>query len=209
MRMELERYRRLHVTYDELCVAAAFLEIPCIYGASSRWMKLGQDSLHTKVTRITAGLERKGLVMTELGGTVRMSKWLHQLVDCMGRAERVGRVGYTTLDGERQLYLYRKGEMLAFLEGDGRGGCYLGSVRSAEQLQEVLKEIPEAVGPSKKQMDLFSMETEEWMSGLVFEKQGMFYEPILDFGWKESGDPSVSLTDRWKQLCQCLEVVRG
>ena len=206
MRMELERYRRLHVTYDELCVAAAFLEIPCIYGASSRWMKQGQDSLHAKVTRVTGGLERRGLLMTELGGNVRMSRRLYQLVGCMGRAERVGRVGYTTPEGERQLYLYRKGETLAFLEGDGRGGCYLGSVGSAEQLQ---KEIPEAVGPSQKQTDLFSMETEEWMSGLVFEKQGTFYEPILDFGWKESGDPTVRLGERWKQLCQCLEVVRA
>ena len=209
MRMELERYRRLHVTYDELCVAAAFLEIPCIYGASARWMKLGQDSLHTKVTRIAAGLERRGLLLTELGGNVRMSKRLYQMVSCMGRAERVCRVGYTTPEGERQLYLYRKGETLAFLEGDGRGGCYLGTVKSAEHLQQVLQEIPEAVGPSKKQTDLFSMETEEWMSGLVFEKQGAFYDPILDFGWKESGDPAIQLPDRWKQLCQCLEVIRA
>lgn len=209
MRIELERYRRLHVTYDELCVAAAFLEIPCIYGASSHWMKLGQESLHTKVTRVTAGLERRGLLLTELGGNVRMSKRLYQLVSCMGQAERVARVGYTTPEGERQLYLYRKGETLAFLEGDGRGGCHLGSIKSAEQLQQVLKEIPEAVGPSKKQTDLFSMETEEWMSGLVFEKQGTFYDPILDFGWKESGDPAIQLGDRWKQLCQCLEVVRA
>ena len=207
--MELERYRRLHVTYDELCVAAAFLEIPCIYGASSRWMKQGQDSLHAKVTRITSGLERRGLLLTELGGNVRMSKRLYKLVGCMGRAERMARVGYTTSEGERQLYLYRKGETLAFLEGDGRGGCYLGSVKTAEQLKQLLKEVPEATGSTKKQTDLFSLDTEEWMSGLVFEKQGTFYDPILDFGWKESGDPAIQLTDFWDQLCQCLEVVRA
>ena len=76
-------------------------------------------------------------------------------------------------------------------------------------IANLLKEIPEAVGPLKKQTDLFSMETEEWMSGLVFERQGAFYDPILDFGWKESGDPAVQLSDPWKQLCQCLEVARG
>ena len=85
----------------------------------------------------------------------------------------------------------------------------MGSIKTTEQLQQVLKEIPEAVGPLEKPTDLFSMETEEWMSGLVFEKQGTFYDPILDFGWKESGDPAIQLPDRWEQLCQCLEVVRA
>ena len=206
MRMELERYRRLHVTYDELCVAAAFLEIPCIYGAAARWMKQGQESLHSKVTRVAAGLERRGLLLTELGGTVRMSRRLHKLVTCMGRAERMGRVGYTTPEGERQLYLYRKGDTLAFLEGDGRGGCYLGSVKDLTQLEAALREIPVAGGAAAKSMDLFSLGTEEWMSALVFEKRGAFYDPIVDFGWKESDDPSVDLADQWKQLCRSLEV---
>lgn len=207
MRMELEQYRRLHVTYDELCVAAAFLEIPCIYGASSHWMKSGQDSLYAKVTSTAVTLERKGLLMTGLAGEVTMNRHLYRMVNCMGKAERVCRVGFTTFDGERQLYLYRKGDLLTFLEGDGRGGCYLGTIGSLEQLYQALKEIPEAVGSLKKQIDLFSMDTEEWMSGLVFEKRGVFYDPILDFGWKESGDPTVQLPHRWKQLCQCLEVV--
>lgn len=206
MKMELERYRRLHVTYDELCVAAAFLEIPCIYGVSSRWMKQGQDSLHAKVTRIAAGLERRGLLLTELGGTVRMSRRLHKLVTCMGQAQRMGRIGYTTPQGERQLYLYRKGEVLAFLEGDGRGGCYLGSVKTTQQLEQALVEIPEATGPSDQSRDLFSLETEEWMSALVFEKKGVFYDPILDFGWKQSGEPMADLPSLWKQLCRCMEV---
>lgn len=204
--MELERYRRLHVTYDELCVAAAFLEIPCIYGASARWMKQGQESLYSKVTRVAAGLERRGLLLTELGGTVRMSRRLHKLLTCMGHAQRMGRVGYTTPEGERQLYLYRREDTLAFLEGDGRGGCYLGSVKNMDQLEEALREIPVAAGASAKPVDLFSLDSEEWMSALVFEKRGTFYDPIVDFGWKESGDPAVDLADQWRQLCRSLEV---
>ncbi len=209
MRMELESYRRLHVTYDELCVAAAFLEIPCIYGVSTRWMKLGQESLHSKVMRIKDGLELRGLLLAELGGTVRMSRQLYDLVSCMGYAQRMARIGYTTSKGERQLYLYRRGELLVFLEGDGWGGCHLGCIESAAQLEQALREIPKATGKLSRQWDLFSMETEEWMSVLVFERRGAFYDPILDFGWKESGDPAVSLAEQWKQLCRCLEVAEA
>lgn len=207
MKLQLEPYRRLRLNYDELCVAAAFLEIPCIYGVPSRIMKADEGSLHEKATRIVSGMELKGFILVELTGTVRMDRQLYQLVDCLGRAERVCRVGYTTSAGERHLYLYRKGNVMAFLERDGHNSCYLGRLGSAEQLQQMLAEVPQATGPAKQQ-DLFFGNTQEWMSGLVFEKKGTFYDLILDFGWKESDDPSTSLTDLWQKLCRCLEVAQ-
>lgn len=209
MRMDLERYRRLHLSYDELCVAAAFLELPCIYGVSDRWMKQGKNSLYSKVVQITNGLERRGLILTELGGTVRMSKKLHKLVTCMGQAERMGRIGFSCEGGDRHIYLYQKGQTLAFLEGDGRGGCYIGSLKSVHQLETALQGIPELTAQREQSVgDLFSVDTEEWLGGLLFERRGVFYEPIFDLGWKETGTQGQKPDDLaacWKSLCRCLE----
>ena len=125
MRIELEKYRQIYISVEELCVVAAFLKIPCLYGVSDRWMKSGHENLHTRVMRIASGMEKKGSLQIDISGTVQMETWLYKFVSCMGNADILGRINYESEDGLGKVYLYKKGTELVFLEPDGKGGVIL------------------------------------------------------------------------------------
>lgn len=201
MKIRLEQYRQLHLACDELCVAAAFLEIPCLYGVSDRWVKRGYGSLYSRIMKLTAAMEQNGLLLPEPGGVVRMEPRLYQALRCMGRAERMGRIRYSSREDQGCLYLYQRGDSLIFLEEDGRGGGYLGQLTCAEQLREALTGISGTVTGREKGS---AFVPGDWLGALLFERRGCFYETILDLAWSEDGK-ETNLKTGWERLCRCLD----
>lgn len=173
MDMEIERYRLLRLAQDEICVAAAFLDIAGLYGISDRWIRKG-DGLAARVSNIVAALEQKGLMLAEPGGTVWMEPGLYDVLGCMGKADRVGRLGFPGEGGARWLYLYRDGERAAFLEHEGRGTCFLGFLPSREAMESIWTgSCAEEWGKGER----------AWLGALVFGRFGGCYEPLLDLAW--------------------------
>lgn len=206
MKIGLEQYRQLHLSNDELCVAAAFLELPCLYGVSDRWMKNGKKDLYHKVTDLAAAMEGRGLIMPELGGTVRMEPRLYEALRCMGRAEQVGRIRYSFGMRQGGLYLYRKADTLIVLEEDGKGGSYLGKLASPEELRKSLTGMEHQ---KQKQESEPGLLPPDWLGALLFERRGCFFEPVLDLAWSEDRQKAAAgesdLGDGWERLCRLLE----
>lgn len=186
MDIEIERYRLLRLAQDEICVAAAFLDIVGLYGISGRWIRKG-DSLAAKVSNIVAALEQKGLVLAEPGGTVWMEPGLYDVLCCMGRADRVGRLGFPVEDGARWLYLYRDGERAAFLEHEG-GACWLGFLPSRAAMESIWPD-----GCLRK----WEKGGRAWLGALVFGRPGSCYETLLDLAWTREGQDGKAQEPEW------------
>lgn len=198
MRIELEKYRLEHLPYDELGVLAAFLKLPCVYGVPGRWIKKGYGSLEDRALRIAGELERKGRILAEPGGIVRMDETAYRLITAMGRSERLARVSWGAEDGPERLYLYRFGDGVVTAEQDGRGGCYLGRLSSPEELKNALTGAGEA-----ERIDTAPFgRAKSWLGALAFEKRDSLCRRILDFAWSE--ERGAGLTDGWERLCRVL-----
>ena len=206
MYMEIEQYRLVRLAQDEICVAAAFLDIAGLYGVSARWIQKG-DGLGRRVAHIVTALEQKGMVLPEPGGTVWMEPELYGILGCMSRAQSVGRLGFSIEGCRKRLYLYGDVERTAFLEQDGGGECWLGYLPSDGALewlwtgscQEVEKE-----------------EESDWLGALVFRRFGSCFEPVLDMAWtgegrrrkmpeSEEGTEPESFEQAWSTVCRAFE----
>ena len=196
MNIELEQYRLARLPCDELGVMAAFLKLPCVYGVSGSWIKKGYGSLEERIHVIAGELERKGLILAEPGGVVRMDRTLYELITAMGRPIRLCRVSWGSGNGPVRLYLYRVQEGVIAVEQDGRGGCHLGRISVKEELVRALSEPQEL---SDIQEASFGG-AKSWLGALVFEKKDNFYERILDLAW--SREPG--LADGWDRICRVL-----
>ncbi len=187
----------IHYLYDEMCVAAAFLKIPCIYGvpagslqtqAKKRNNRILQGEiaraeqaaihLQDRVMMLVKQMEKKGLLLVEPGGRVRMEESLYHALNCMGCARRMGYVTVMTSKENRRIYLYYCDGCAVFQEADGKGGA---AVHMAESMEKFL--------------NLWRLQWKDAeqtaMSALLFEKQGTFYEPVLDGAWEEVRDWGV------------------
>lgn len=146
MRIELTPYEICCLSGDELCVAAAFLELPCLYGVPGEWIRKGCEGLKKRITGITADMERRRLLLVEPGGAVRMDEHLYEILNTMGRAGRICRICFGEEGRRSQIYLYRNENRLVCMEPDGRGRCRLGLLPSAEALRKAFLEYPQAGG---------------------------------------------------------------
>lgn len=208
MKIELDSYRSRSLSGDELCVAAAFLHLPCLYGVSGEWIRSSRAGLKDRVTGITAGLENRGILLAEPGGVVRMEAGLHDILGVMGRAGRVGRVCFSRDGGEGRLCLYQDKADLVFMEPDARGSCHLGRLPGIGTLRRGLLEPPKAdAGDGGKGAGdgFLSLDSaEEWLGALVFqEREGRFFERVFDLAWTR--ERAEELTAAWSRLCDALE----
>lgn len=204
MKIELKQFRQLYLTCEELCVAAAFMQVPCLYGVSGRWMKKRQGNLYKKVTQIAKGMERKNLLLPEISGEVHLQENLYDIVKGMADAEHVGRISYSSGEGLGKVFLYQKGEQIVFLEPDGKGSYHVG-VLSPATLETIYSN--KIVGLQKKQE--FEKQSGEWMGVLLFEKRKTFYEPLMDFAWKQNEaetpeEAEAQLADCWECVCRFM-----
>lgn len=193
MKIELGQYRVAHISGDELCVLAAFLKLPCLYGISASWMKRGYLGLEERILRTAAGLEQNGILLTEPGGIVRMDGTLYGLVTDMGRAGRLGRIAYAAGNEQGRLYVYRTAEGFITAEWDGRGNYHLGRLERVEELEAALTGIPgEASSDSLGRI---------WLGALVFERSASLCQRVFDLAWAgEDGN----LEPGWAGLCRAL-----
>lgn len=204
MKIELKQFRQLHLTCEELCVAAAFLQVPCLYGVSGRWMKRRQDNLHKRVIGITKSMERKKLLLPEISGEIHLDETLFKLVTGMNGAEHVGRISYASGNDQGKVFLYRKEKTIVFLEPDGRGNFHAG-ILDAKSLEKVFSNKVSRVQGERA----FEKRIAEWMGVLLFEKRNTFYEPLMDFAWKPENEETpeeaeIQLADCWKSVCRYL-----
>ena len=112
MNKNLGKNEPLRLTDEELCVAAAFMEIPCLYGVSDRFWKRGGGSLKKRVLDVCGSLEFAGWLFVEPGGTVRLRTSLYRALACMGSPEAVARLFAAGAAGMKRACLYRRGEMV-------------------------------------------------------------------------------------------------
>ncbi len=200
MRIQLEKYRSWYLTQEELCVAAAFLDRTCLYGISNQWMYRQEEPLRDRVLRVEKEMEKRGWILPEFDGTVRMEPGLHGLLKTMGEAEKLARIRYDSDSSQGKLYLYQSDTGLAFMQPDLRGGCFLGMIPSMGALVTALEDVPVKDNKNGQTWDLFDQPVDAWISILVFEKQGSFYETVLDGTWIQSGD--TDLPELWNRTCR-------
>ncbi len=159
----------LRLTDEELCAAAAFMEIPCLYGVSDRYWKRGSGSLRKRLLDVCASLELAGFLCVEPGGTVRLRASLYQALACMGSPEAVARLFAAGAAGTRRACLYRREEAVYVRSLDERG-CLLKRAADEEELAGFLG-------------GAFSGEIRA-CGALVLAKAGAFYEKKADLVWK-------------------------
>lgn len=229
MRIELTPYEICCLSGDELCVAAAFLELPCLYGVPGEWIRKGCEGLKKRITGITADMERRRLLLVEPGGAVRMDEHLYEILNTMGRAGRICRICFGEEGRRSQIYLYRNENRMVCMEPDGRGRCRLGLLPSAEALRKAFLEYPQAgrsTDAARTQADNAQgieaqrAETqgtgaqisagngklgEAWMGAVVFEeRENRFFEIIYDMAWRQD-TAQEELSACWSRLCKRLE----
>lgn len=213
MRIELKPYQVCSLTGDELCVAGAFLELPCLYGVPGEWIRRARGGLRSRIVSITSDLERRRILLPEPGGAVRMEERLYEILDTMGRADLICRICFGAGSSRSRIYLYRKEGSLAYMEPDGRGRCLLGQLPSADVLKTSLSECPKAAGNAASgaaagQRALspgFSVPQGEWLGALVFEaREERFFERIYDCAWEQE-TAREELSVCWERLCGILE----
>ena len=194
MKIELGQYRMEHLSGDELCVLAAFLGLPCLYGISAGWMKRGYLGMEERILRTAAALEQRGIILMEPGGMVRMEENLYGLVTDMGRAVRLGRIAYACGKEQGKIYLYQTDTGLVTAEWDQRGNYFLGRVDSRKELEEALQEVPEP----ETSADILG---KSWLGAIVLERGGSLWERTFDLAWtREEG----SLGAAWEGLCRSI-----
>lgn len=208
MRIALDAYRKLSLTQEELCVAAALFGKSCLYGVSDLWIRHGEKPLHQRVMDIERSLEAAGWILPEFDGTVHMARDLHELLSQMLEANTIARVRYESEAGAGRFYFYRT-DRLAFMELDTRGRCHLGWIPPGADLAGALKNIPKADpghrAARSQQWDLFDQPMDAWLSALVFEKQEYFYETIQDVAWIETEEKDLKTL--WRQTADLLQRV--
>ncbi len=196
MKIRLEQYRLVRLPCNELGVLAAFLKFPCVYGVSGSWIKNGHGSLEERTLIIARELERKGLILAEPGGIVRMEGTFYGLLSALGHPMRLCRVCWGAEDGPACIYLHRVRDGVITIEQDGKGGCHLGRIWDREGLLAALTEAEE-LPDSRKVSGGFQ---ESWLGALVFEKKDGFCTRLLDYAW--SREPG--LAEGWERVCRVL-----
>lgn len=235
MRIELKPYQVCSLTGDELCVAGAFLELPCLYGVPGEWIKRARGGLRSRIVSITSDLERRRILLPEPGGAVRMEERLYEILDTMGRADLICRICFGAGSSRSRIYLYRKEGSLAYMEPDGRGRCLLGQLPSADVLKTSLSECPKAAGnaasgaagqraPSLSECPKaagnaasgaaagqralspgFSVPQGEWLGALVFEAREERFFERIYDCAWEQETAREELSVCWERLCKILE----
>lgn len=196
MKIRLEQYRLVRLPCDELGVMAAFLKLPCVYGISGRWIKSGYGSLEERILIIVRELERKGLILAEPGGAVRMDETFYGLLAAMGHPIRLCRVSWGEEDGPACIYLHRVQEGVITVEKDDRGGCHLGRILDKEELLAALTETEAA--PAFREAS--RSRAKSWLGALVLEKKDSFCKKLLDYAWSEE----PGLAEGWERVCRIL-----
>jgi len=208
MRIVLDAYRRLSLTQEELCVAAALFGKSCLYGISDLWIRHGEKPLHQRVMEIERGLEAAGWILPEFDGTVHMSADLHKMLSQMLEADTIARVRYESEAGMGRFYFYRT-DQLVFMELDTKGRCHLGWIPPQAELSGALKNVPQYdpdhQAAKAKQWDLLDQPMDAWFTALVFQKQGCFYETVSDVSWIQT--EKKDLKALWRQTAKLLQGV--
>ncbi len=174
----------LRLRDEELCVAAAFLEIPCLYGVSDRFFRRGAGSLEGRVLDVCGVLEMEEWILIEPGGTVRMQLELYRALVCMGRPNVVVRLFADGTQGRRRLYLYGREASVYARRPDEKGG---GEIRRIGSYEELISFAQFNQGEESGGL--------KCCGALMLARQGSLYETEADLVWRADENDAEELTD--------------
>ena len=192
----------IHYVYDELCVAAAFLKIPCIYGIpagtlQTRAQKFNNKisiseidraekaavNLNSRVKNLVRQLERKQLIVVEASGAVCMKEEMYRILTIMSEASMVGRITALKKDDCRRIYVYKKDEYIVLQESDRKGG---GKFYLFDDSNDNDNDDKEDI-PSLLRRKLATM-NQTAMTFISFKRNNTLYELDKDLLWESAKD---------------------